>query len=583
MHKETNEKLGAYIEDGKTIFRIYAPISKTAYLMIYRDQIEAIKMKKNENCFEIEFGEIMQNLEYNYLIDYEIYIDPYSKKLTKDKKRSIALPDIFVKGFNEHIIPNLDYKDAIIYETHIRDFTGDDNIEFKNREKFLGMVEEKDEDIKVGFSHLKELGINYVHLLPVQSIRSITEDEYNWGYDPEFYFSLENSYSDEKDFKKMIMKFHENGIGVIMDVVFNHTYFTRESVYERLVPNYYYRMNGESFSNGSGVGNELDTSKPMVKKLIIDCLKYFVEEYKIDGFRFDLMGLMDKETSFFIVDELRKINPNILIYGEPWIGFESVLDENKRTLKGIQKDKKFSLFNDIFRDAIRGENDNGNKGYINNNIYKRHDILTGIVGSIYYNEDINGFTSNPYESINYISCHDNLILLDKIKKTGVYEEDLKRHVFFSFSLQLLSFGNQFIHAGTEFMMSKNMNSNTYNNKELNIIRWDKKRENLDLSNFVRDLISLRKKLKLASFSADDIRKKLKFSINHRKIAYKIDIDEGVYSKVYIIHNPTEEEKEIPFKDGDLIKILYNNKFINENYKNEKIPAKSSMVLVKRRK
>lgn len=198
-------------------------------------------------------------------------------------------------------------------------------------------------------------------------------NNYNWGYDPELYNTPEGSYSLDsknpisriKEFKELVMACHKNRISVVMDVVYNHTFRSLDSNFNVLAPSCYYRINQDgTFSNGSGCGNEFASEKAIARKFIIDSLKYWVREYKVDGFRFDLMALIDRETVDIIVSELRGLNPNILIYGEPWMAWDSTLPINNRTLPGAQKERKFSIFNSRFRDAIKGDNDTDVKGYI---------------------------------------------------------------------------------------------------------------------------------------------------------------------------------------------------------------------------
>ncbi|MDF2514499.1 MAG: type pullulanase, partial [Herbinix sp.] len=281
-------------------------------------------------------------------------------------------------------------------------------------------------NISTGVDHLKELGITHVHLLPAFDFESVDERldrDYNWGYDPYLYNVLEGSYASNPydgnvritEFKEMIMKLHTNNIRVVMDMVFNHTFSIEDSPFNILVPGYYYRFNADgTYSNGSGCGNEVASEKPMVRKFIVDCVKFWAKEYKIDGFRFDLMALMDIETISEIKRELKIINPYVLIYGK------------------------------------------------------------GIAGSITYNEILCGFAQEPSEVINYVSSHDNLTLFDKIMKTSFAATDLEREMMnrLALSIILTSQGIAFIHGGSEILRSKKGNHNSYSaGDEINKIDW----------------------------------------------------------------------------------------------------------------
>ncbi len=570
-------KLGAFKENSKTCFRVFAPEREEIDLILFNENgAETFDMKKEEiGTFYIEIDSDVEGREYAYMSDEYVIIDPYTKKLNGDKTRGIVY---FPKGNNNSAL-DINPDTAVIYETHVKDFTMDKSVPF-NEIPFIAMAESFHLDgIEVGLNHIQELGANYVHLLPIQDIASIKDDTYNWGYDPEFYFALENSYGSPEDFKVMVEKFHEKGIGVVMDVVYNHTYRNGSSVFEKLAPGHYYRMHENGFSNGSGVGSELDTSKEIVRKLIIESLEYMLDEYNVDGFRFDLLGLMDKETTYYVFDILKKKKPNILLYGEPWTGGTTVLSPEDMTLKGTNRGKGFALFNDTYRDAVRGDNNPQSIGYISDEILCRTPMISGITGSINFSDDINGVFENPGESINYFSCHDNLILRDKLISSGTPEELIEKRTKLAFSILALSFGKVFIQSGTEFGRSKNMCENSYNaGYDINCLFWNLKRENLSLFEYVKKLIALRKDLKLSTFSSEEIRKKLLFYINDRIISYQLETDKGVY---YIGINPTSESVKSPFAEVEADTIIENSMFTTGKYESDSILPESVTVVRKK--
>ncbi|MFD1908643.1 alpha-amylase family glycosyl hydrolase [Paenibacillus rhizoplanae] len=321
--------------------------------------------------------------------------------------------------------------DAIIYELHVRDFSSDPSSGLTYKGKFKAFTETGLRDEAghlLGVDHLAELGITHVHLMPVFDYQTVDElgkageepassifTDYNWGYDPQHYNVPEGSYSTDpanpltriREFKEMVQALHSRGISVIMDVVYNHTYGFQKGPFQPLVPDYFYRHDQSGrLSNGSGVGNELATERPMVRKYIKDSLSYWAKEYHIDGFRFDLMGLMDSVTMREITEELRlEINPGLLLYGEPWTGGDSPLAS--KTLKGVQRGKGYAVFNDNFRAAIKGDSDGWGKGFVTGEFGKEGAIASGVSGAIHE------FTDAPTETVNYVTAHDNLNLWDK--------------------------------------------------------------------------------------------------------------------------------------------------------------------------
>lgn len=517
--------LGFEYRKDKTTFRTYSPDREKLSVVIYDDpdamERKKYDMTKDKMGFWKCTVEGDLNLKYyNYLVDekYEV-TDPYSISSSINSKRSVVV-DLEMtnpKGFLDHEVPVNNPQDAIIYETHVKDFTYNKSsgVREKFRGKFLGISEDNTsyEGFETGLSHIRDLGITHLHLMPIYDFLTVDENDeafnnannYNWGYDPELYNTPEGSYSLDsknpisriKEFKELVMACHKNRISVVMDVVYNHTFRSLDSNFNVLAPSCYYRINQDgTFSNGSGCGNEFASEKAIARKFIIDSLKYWVREYKVDGFRFDLMALIDRETVDIIVSELRKLNPNILIYGEPWMAWDSTLPINNRTLPGSQKERKFSIFNSRFRDAIKGDNDTDVKGYIQGEFHLKKEIQIGIMGSITSLEGYEGLTKYPYESINYFNSHDNLILADKLKKS-ISKDDMKHFININkmaFNIILLSFGLPFFHAGNEFLRSKNMDHNSYRSPiTVNQIDWSLKKENYELYNHVRNLIHLRRK------------------------------------------------------------------------------------------
>lgn len=527
----SDKKLGMIYSQKETIFRVYSPARKKIQLALYPHMYEMNRELYNmdraeDGVYEITIEKDLKGYYYTYIVEdkYEV-TDPYSISSSINSNRSaiIDLEDTNPKGFKEHKIPETKNKDAIIYEVHVKDFTFHPSSKVNKRGKFLGFIEK--------IPHLVELGVTHVQLLPVYDFLTVREEKeyfhndenYNWGYDPELYNSVEGSYSTNPEdpisriyeLKSLIQALHEAGLKLVLDVVYNHTYRTEDSNFNVLAEKYYHRQYIDgNFADGAGCGNEIASERPMVRKFILDSLKYWVEEFKIDGYRFDLMGLVDIDTVELAIEELRKIRPDIIIYGEPWAAGWTPLSDRKTTSKGKQSKLGFGLFNDNFRDAVKGDNDGKVAGFVQGNQDYKTGTETGIAGSVYYDESHIGFTKTPQESINYLNSHDNLILADKFKKvyTSLDDNGNKRLNKLAHTILFTSQGIPFIHAGNEFLRSKNMVANSYNSPiSINQIDWSLKEKHMDLFKYIQGLIRLRKKYDAFTMvHRQEVRDRLKF-------------------------------------------------------------------------
>ncbi|WP_296126369.1 type I pullulanase [uncultured Anaerococcus sp.] len=546
-------KLGANYNKSYTEFRVFAPDRNKIDLVLTDDykkvRRDIYPLKKDEmGIFSLRLEGDFDGYFYNYIVEDEFEVtDPYSYSASINSIYSavVDLKDTDPEGFRDLEIPSIKENDAIIYEMSIKNYTADKSSGVFNRGKYLGLSEKntKYKNIKTGLDNILELGISHVQILPFYDFITVDErsdaffddDNYNWGYDPELYFAPEGSYASNpwdpksriREAKNMVKSFHENGIGVIMDVVFNHTYKTIDSNLNTLAPNYYHRTNPDgSFSNGSGCGNEVASENPFVRKLIIDSLVYWAKEYKIDGFRFDLMALIDLDTMKLAIKELKKINPNILIYGEPWMALGSTLSYDLQIWKGAQRSNNFGVFNDTFRDAIKGDVNSYGKGYIQGIYSLKKEIELGIAGSINYSEDRIGFADDANETINYFNCHDNLILYDKLSISLDSTENIDSYVKLAMAIVMLSFGKPFIYEGNEFNHSKKNDANSYNSPlSINAINWQEKEANYDLFEYTKELINLRKSIDVFSYTSEDlIREKLKFNdgLDDSIVGYLLD-------------------------------------------------------------
>ena len=444
--------------------------------------------------------------------------------------------------------------DAVLYEVHIRDATIHENSGIKNKGKYLGLAETgtKNPDGQLtGLSHFKELGVTHVHLMPVYDFFTVdetklTEPQYNWGYDPINYNVPEGSYSTNpndgairvRELKRMIKAFKEQEIGVVTDVVYNHTYKTSDSDFNKIVPGYFYRTDRIGHhSNGSGCGNETASERSMVRKFIIDSVRHWAKEYKIDGFRFDLMGLHDIETMNEIRNELDSIDPSILMYGEGWTGGNSLLDSSTAATKtNAPKLNRIGFFNDNSRDAIKGDNFHSEQtGFITGNYRAKESVEFGIVGAVFHpgidytRINYNGFAwaSYAWHCVNYAAAHDNLTLYDKLlqSRPDLGEQEYKKLTNLASAIVLTSQGIPFLMLGIDMMRSKKGEHNSYNAPDaVNQIDWSNKTKYRDVFLYHQGLIRLRKAHPaFRMVSAEEIRRNLNFiTTNENMIAFTLN-------------------------------------------------------------
>lgn len=556
----SEKNLGANYTQARTIFNVWAPTQKDVKVALYDSAKAPFRtlhpmLKGSDGVFSTTIEGDLHGLFYTYIVDGQTEVtDPYSLSTSANSARSavVDLEKTHPENWQNHHRPNgIKGCDAILYEVHVGDFSAHKTSGMTHKGKFLAFTENGTSytSVSTGIDHLVELGVTHVHLMPVYDFLTVDEElvedkNYNWGYDPEHYNAPEGSYASDpndpvcriRELKAAIMALHEKGLKVVLDVVYNHTFRTEHSNFNVLVPKYYHRTTetGE-FSNGSGCGNEFASETPMGRRFIVDSLVYWAKEYKVDGFRFDLMALIDLETITIAKKALRAIDPEIMIYGEPWMGGLSTLPDKMRVYKGSQCDQQFSLFNDDFRDAIKGDNDGSGKGFIHGNRDMKHQMHVGLAGSIPYDEKTIGFTTHPCESINYFNSHDNLILEDKLRLTtpeASYDELLKQSKL-AFNLLFMAQGVPFFHAGNEFLRNKKGHHNTYNAPfSINAIDWSNKVKHEAFFKYVKDVIKLRKTYK----------------------CFRMNEPEMIKERIHFIED--DEFKEA-FKDGIVMVIKQN--------------------------
>ncbi len=444
--------------------------------------------------------------------------------------------------------------EAIIYELHIRDMSIHPESGITHKGKYLGLAEtgtKGPNKVSTGLDHIKELGITHVHLLPAFDHYSINETkldsaQFNWGYDPKNYNVPEGSYSTNpykaevriKEFKQMVKAFHDEGLGVILDVVYNHTGITENSNFNLEVPGYYYRHREDgSYSDAAACGNETASERAMMRKFIVESVVYWAKEYHIDGFRFDLMGIHDVTTMNEVVKALKEVNPHIFVYGEGWTAGDSPLPMEERGVKiNIPKMPQITAFSDDLRDGLKGSVfEDLSTGFVSGAENMESSIQFGLVGCIehpaidYSNVNYSKapWALEPWQSINYVSCHDNHTLYDKlaISRPGKSEAERQQMDLLAMAVVMTSQGVAFLHAGGELLRTKQGSHNSYNLPDsINQIDWNWKVQHAEVFEYYKNLITLRKAHPAFYMkSAEDVRKHLVFeAVEDGFISYRLN-------------------------------------------------------------
>lgn len=533
----TGNDLGAVYSPKMTRFKVWAPEAESVKLNLYKqgegdNLIDQHIMKKSANgTYVFEKQGDCNGIYYTYTVvnhgEEQEAVDPYTKAAGVNGQRGmvINLAKTNPQGFELDGYRNPEHiTDAIIYEGSVRDFTMDESSGVFHNGKFLGLTEANTTNHfgeATALDYISGLGVTHVQILPAFDFETVDEKnqkaQYNWGYDPDNYNVPEGSYAVSpydgavriQEMKQMVLALHSRGIGVIMDVVFNHTYRRDDSNLQKIVPDYYYRSDETGYTNGSGCGNEVASDRPMVQKLIVDSLIYWAKEYHIDGFRFDLMGVLDIDTMNVIAERLKEIRPDIYLYGEGWNGGPSSLAEEKRAFKASAKKMPgIGMFNDDIRDTIKGSVFyDDHLGFVNGGTHLENALRYGITGAVAHPQvDYDAYGSKPWakepgQSINYVSCHDNYTLWDKLSVScpEASEEKKKAMNRLCAAIVFTSQGVPFIQAGEEFLRSKPLPEkkgfaeNSYNMPDtVNSIKWDNIHEYPDMIAYYKGLMALRK-------------------------------------------------------------------------------------------
>ena len=488
--------------------------------------------------------------------------------------------------------------DVVVYEMHHRDFSIDASSGIEHKGQFLALTEQgtqSPEGLATGIDHLKELGVTHVHLLPSYDYASIDEhtfkdSHYNWGYDPQNYNVPDGSYATDPtqpltrimEFKQMVQALHQAGIRVVLDVVYNHTYNASTSAFEKTVPGYFYRMKPDgTFANGSGCGNETASNRPMMRKFMVESVLYWMREYHLDGFRFDLMGIHDIATMNEIRQEAQKLDPQVLIYGEGWAAETPQYAADSLAMKAnIARMPGIAAFCDEMRDGLRGPWDDDKKGaFLAGFPGHEESIKFGIVGAISHpqvkmdevNYSNKAWAQEPVQMMSYVSCHDDMCLMDRLRTsvTDLKGNDLEKLDMLAQTAVLTSQGIPFIFAGEEVMRDKKFVHNSFQSPDsVNAINWHNKAKYQWVFNYYKGLIAMRKHHPAFRLgSAELVRQHLEFLPVEGSgvVAFRLKDHAGgdAWDNIIVVLNARRETAKIEVPEGKYVAVVKDG-WVNEN-------------------
>lgn len=595
----SGDDLELKVDDAGTHFRLWSPGAENVRLNLYTDGLNGsayctVEMKKDvAGTWAYSFPEKLYGKFYTFQICMDgkwLKETPgvWAKAVGTNGYRAavIDMEQTNPEGWEQDkyvVTPN--QTDAVVYEMHHRDFSVHANSGIVNKGKFVAMLEPgtvSPDGEKTGIDHLKELGVTHIHILPSYDFNSVDEArlidrQYNWGYDPINYNVPDGSYSTNpadpatriREMKEMVKALHDAGIGVIMDVVYNHTAVNDDSNFSLTAPGYYYRHNPDgSYSDASGCGNETASDRRQMGDFIVNSVKYWTEEYHIDGFRFDLMAIHDTETMNRVAETVREINPYAVIYGEGWSAGDSRLPVERRALKeNVAKMKGIAVFSDDIRDAVKGHySREEDRGFASGKPGLEETVKIGIVAStahpqVDYSKGNNSkfaYATSPEQIMNYVSCHDDLCLTDKMRKSMPDATDSVRMrvARLAQTIVFTSQGTPFMFAGEEIFRDKKGVHNSFKSPdEVNAIDWSLKRKNREQFDYYRNLIDLRRSHPAFRMTnADDIAKHIVFddvkTPNLISYAIKDNANGDEWKEIRVVFNGSEKPQTVKVPKGE---------------------------------
>lgn len=586
------------VDSSGTHFRLWSPGAEAVRLNLYDDGLngeasETKELKKDvSGTWTLSFPSKLYGKYYTFQIKIAgQWLDEtpgvWAKAVGTNGKRA-AIIDFAAtnpEGWDtDKYVTTKSQTDAVVYEMHHRDFSAHTNSGIVNKGKFIAMLEPGTHSAngeKTGIDHLKELGVTHVHILPSYDCNTVDETmlidrQYNWGYDPLNYNAPEGSYSTNpadpytriREMKQMVQALHNAGIGVIMDVVYNHTALTDNSNFSLTAPGYYYRHRPDgSYSDASGCGNETASDRKQMSDYIVNSVKYWAEEYHIDGFRFDLMAIHDIETMNRVASTIRAINPSAVIYGEGWTAGDSPLPAERRALKeNVAKMQGVAVFSDDLRDAVKGHYSRADdRGFASGKPGQEETVKIGIVAStahpqVDYSKGSNSkfaYAASPEQIMNYVSCHDDMCLTDKLRKSMTTESDSVRMrvARLAQTIVFTSQGTPFMFAGEEIFRDKKGVHNSYKSPDsINAIDWNLKKQNREQFDYYRNLIDLRKKHPAFRMtSAADITRNIVFDKSTPNVVsytIKNNANGDAWKEIKVAFNGSNKEQTVKVAKGN---------------------------------
>lgn len=597
------EDLELTVDASGTHFRLWSPKASEVRVNIYENghtgsAVKTLQMKSDPatGTWTASVPEKLYGKFYTFQInDGEKWLDEtpgvWAKAVGVNGARAavIDLDSTDPAGWDTDKGPAVrNFTDVIVYEMHHRDMSMHPSSGIANKGKFLALTEHgtlSPQGMKTGIDHLKELGVTHVHILPSYDYNSVDElnlqdNTYNWGYDPLNYNAPEGSYSTNpsdpaariREMKEMIKALHDAGIGVIMDVVYNHTADNDASNFELTAPGYYHRhWDDGRYSDASGCGNETASDLRQMRDFIINSTKYWADEYHIDGFRFDLMAIHDTETMNEVAAELKKINPSIFVYGEGWTAGDSPLQTERRALKeNVGKMTDIAVFSDDLRDAVKGHYTNAaDRGFATGKPGLEETVKIGIVAATDHpqvdfsngNNSKFPYAKSPEMIVNYVSCHDDLCLTDKLRKSmeGEPEQNMLAAAKLAQTIVFTSQGTPFMFAGEEVFRDKQGVHNSYKSPDsINAIDWSNKAKYRDQFDYYKGLVALRKAHPAFRMtSAADVARHLKFDrIDSKKtpnlISYSLtgNANGDEWKEIKVVFNGAGSPQTVNIPKGD---------------------------------
>ena len=558
---------------NETVFKLFAPADAECFVVTDNDSIRMTLAA--DSIWTATLKGDHKGKTYQFSVNGQRSPGVFAKAVTVNGEKGVIIDmkDTDPKGWadDKHVLRP--HQDNVIYEMHHRDFSIA-RPDAKHPGKFLALTE------PWAIQHLKDLGINAVHILPSYDYGSVDEtrlsdNKYNWGYDPVNYNVPEGGYSTDpfkpevriREFKQMVQALHQAGIAVILDVVYNHTYDINHSNFQRTYPDYYYRKTEEgTYSNGSGCGNETASDKPMMRKFMEESVRYWFDEYHVDGFRFDLMGVHDIETMNAIRKMMDDIDPNILIYGEGWSAGACALPNEQLGMKAnMQQMPHIAAFSDEIRDALRGPfSDDKEGGFLAGVPNCEESLKYGITGAIAHpqvdmtqvNYSKTPWATEPTQMISYVSCHDDMCLVDRLKTSmpRITMDELIRLDLLAQTAVFTSQGIPFMLSGEELLRDKKGVHNSYESPDsINRLDWSNLQKYPQVFEYYQRLIALRQHH--AAFrlgNADLVRKHLEFLETPRQtVAFRLKNLEGkdAWNNIVVILNAAKSPQQVSIPEG----------------------------------